>query len=512
MAHTDRVSAPADVVTGSDVIRWLTRLADHLDANRDVLDALDEAGGLDEQAGTCAAMAARAAVRATCHATPPDDVAAVLDTAAAAALAHAQGAGGIVIAHLLGCAATVVDTPTLHPVGFGQAIVDAARALPECLIGEASAGGAIPLSADAVVAEVDLSADRLDISTLAQQAWIATQSALIDADDRVVNALGALVVIACAALADSAENSSLAVVHHMLADLAVGIESAGPGPGRLRVDFTVETDGDGAAAVRARVEERGNAGLMTGRADPFGFGTWVVSARTDRPFDIVSPTAERIEVYTPTPLDLVEPDSDSAVLLLERRAGAKQRRPAVIALTSARGIVEELAHAGVHVCLGMNGWLGDLAAVVERLGESVVVIAASTPAGDALARRVRHDLAGTGVEVIQAPTADDLQVLHVASEVAGKVGAHLSSAELAGLQRARILQALEGLHTVDVDDHLPITSIVTDHDRQVRVLLGRHGRQRSQIVAELEAISPHLRVDLIQGDQPGPTVIGVMTR
>ncbi|MBD3690211.1 hypothetical protein H8R18_03195 [Nanchangia anserum] len=501
-----------DVVTGRDMTAWLNRLARHLAADREILDAIDHAGGLDEQAGTCAALAAAAAARAAADVREDSDASWVLDAAASAALAHAQGAGGIVLAHLLASMAAAVDAPTLRPIEVGQAVCTLARTLPDCVVGEGRAGGVLELAARAILDDVDLEATELECATLVQQAWIATQGSLIDADGHVVDALGAIVVLAFAALAHSESTDALGVVHHMLEDLAAGMPSGVRGRGRLRVDFTLDTDAEGARRLRETIAGTGSSGVMTGRADVFGFATWVVSARTDRPFDLIPPAAGRVEVYTPTPLDLVEPRDNSSVLLLERRPSGEMRRPAVIAVTGARGIVEELAHAGVHVCFSTGVWEGDLAAIVARLDQPVTVIAASTPQGDARARRVPDDAARDGGVVICAPTSNDLEVLHVSSEAATKVGAHLGVGDLAQLQRARIMQALEALQTIDLDETLSLDGIVTDHDRQVLVLVGKEGPGRAQVVADLDEISPSLRVDLMQGDQPGPTVIGVMTR
>lgn len=498
-------------VTGTHMAAWLSRFADHLARDRALLDLLDRAGGLDEQAGTCAALVAKEAARSLADMPEDCGVGEALASAAQAGLEAAQGAGGIVVAHVLTCAAEAVDQPVLRPIECGRALLEVADALPQCLVGTASGGDAIALESAAIRGEVDLAAPDLDPLTLAEQAWTAAQGALVEADGRVVDALGAIVVIAFAALAHSEDTDALGVVHDMLSDLASGLEPTRGRSGHLRVEFTIDTDTEGAQAIARTLDGAGIGGVLAGRADLFGFGTWVVAARTDRPFAIVPAAARRVQVYTPTPLDLVESERDSTILLFERRPTAAMVRPAVIALVQARGIVEELAHAGVHVCWSQHTWEGDLRPILRRLGQPVSVIAAANAPADALARRsITRD--GGDTEVILAPTANDLQVYHVASEAVGKVGAHLGGGELAGLQRARILQALEGFHTVELGADLQIEDVVTDHDRQVRVLIGQAGPARAQVVADLEAVSARLRVDLIQGDQPGPTIVGVASR
>ncbi|MDU0968615.1 MAG: hypothetical protein E7A62_03595 [Actinomycetaceae bacterium] len=500
---------PPGVVTGVHAAAWIGRMARQLADTHQALDALDHAGGLDEQAGTCAWMTARAAAAAVADLHEAGDAAWVLDVAASAALSHAQGAGGIVVAHVLASAASAVADPSLTPVAFAQVLRATAQALPACLVGAASTGGALALMADTILDEVDTSVPELVSTTLAEQAWVAAQSALIEADTEVVDALAAVVVVMLGAAADSDQTDAHSTVAQMLDDLAGGLTAPTPRPGRLRVDFTIEADAATAERMRQRIEARGRGGVMAGLPDPFGFATWVVSARTDTPFAIVTDQCRRVEVYTPTPLELVEPQLDTGVVAFER-PGAAMVSPAVIALTQARGIVDEVAMTGAHVCWGPDGWAGDLAAVVDRLAQPVVVIAPAGPKLDALARSVRAQFAGTGTEVLVAPTADDLQVAQVAQSATAKVGAHLAADELARLQRSRIMRALEAVHTVVLDPHVALADVVSEHDRQVRVLLGAEGPGRNQIVAQLEAISPWLRLDIVPGDQPGPTVIGVV--
>ncbi|MDU7517067.1 MAG: hypothetical protein E7K48_08545, partial [Varibaculum cambriense] len=191
-------------------------------------------------------------------------------------------------------------------------------------------------------------------------------------------------------------------------------------------------------------------------------------------------------------------------------------RPAVLAYTSAPGLVADIANLGATVVYSRWGIPLQILPVIAEMEQEVVQVLPCDQVSAAELTNLVRPAKDQGIDLMVAPTQDDLQVLEAARALTQVVSSAIAPAELIQLQRSRTFDSLARQRTFSVSPQMPfdmLSSSVNRDDVQARILSGRG--EDSELISRVQNAlfqgAPGIRIELISGGQSGATVVGVLS-
>lgn len=521
------------LVTGANIRTWVKISGEVLQAGQSALDAMDLHSELDSDTGANALYTwdKVALTVAGLPAGADKDARWVLEAVADASLAGARGMIGIVLAELASVAAGATNTPTLNPVQLLK-ILRSSRDCPDrCLLPAVERLDPPTLSGliEEVNAELETQPEQMSIEDILSRAWLASQVALVEGaeDNRGrPDARAAVLMLLIAAMLETyarenqqevgAVNTSL----QMIGDMVPQSHSAVHAPGQmnsLMLTWRGETDNSRFEELRRQLEENGVYGAMTGRADMLGIGPRILLVRSRHPRRVIELLPEKSGmVLIRPPLPVETEASTSNLVSLGSSHTIHPIRPAVLAYTSAPGLVADIANLGATVVYSRRGIPLQILPVIAEMEQEVVQVLPCDQVSAAELTNLVRPAKDQGIDLMVAPTQDDLQVLEAARALTQVVSSAIAPAELIQLQRSRTFDSLARQRTFSVTPEMPfdmLSSSVNRDDVQARILSG-HGEDSELISRVQNALfqgAPGIRIELISGGQSGATVVGVLS-
>ena len=521
------------LVTGANIRTWVKISGEVLQAGQSALDAMDLHSELDSDTGANALYTwdKVALTVAGLPAGADKDARWVLEAVADASLAGARGMIGIVLAELTSVAAGATSAPTLNPVQLLK-ILRSSRDCPDrCLLPAVERLDPPTLSGliEEVNAELETQPEQMSIEDILSRAWLASQVALVEGaeDNRGrPDARAAVLMLLIAAMLETyarenqqevgAVNTSL----QMVRDMVPQSHSAVHAPGQmnsLMLTWRGETDNSRFEELRRQLEENGVYGAMTGRADMLGIGPRILLVRSRHPRRVIELLPEKSGmVLIRPPLPVETEASTSNLVSLGSSHTIHPVRPAVLAYTSAPGLVADIANLGTTVVYSRRGIPLQILPVIAEMEQEVVQVLPCDQVSAAELTNLVRPAKDQGIDLMVAPTQDDLQVLEAARALTQVVSSAIAPAELIQLQRSRTFDSLARQRTFSVSPQMPfelLSSSVNRDDVQARILSG-HGEDSELISRVQNALfqgAPGIRIELISGGQSGATVVGVLS-
>lgn len=521
------------LVTGANIRTWVKISGEVLQAGQSALDAMDLHSELDSDTGANALYTwdKVALTVAGLPAGADKDARWVLEAVADASLAGARGMIGIVLAELTSVAAGATSAPTLNPVQLLK-ILRSSRDCPDrCLLPAVERLDPPTLSGliEEVNAELETQPEQMSIEDILSRAWLASQVALVEGaeDNRGrPDARAAVLMLLIAAMLETyarenqqevgAVNTSL----QMVRDMVPQSHSAVHAPGQmnsLMLTWRGETDNSRFEELRRQLEENGVYGAMTGRADMLGIGPRILLVRSRHPRRVIELLPEKSGmVLIRPPLPVETEASTSNLVSLGSSHTIHPIRPTVLAYTSAPGLVADIANLGATVVYSRRGIPLQILPVIAEMEQEVVQVLPCDQVSAAELTNLVRPAKDQGIDLMVAPTQDDLQVLEAARALTQVVSSAITPAELIQLQRSRTFDSLARQRTFRVSPQMPfelLSSSVNRDDVQARILSG-HGEDSELISRVQNALfqgAPGIRIELISGGQSGATVVGVLS-
>lgn len=521
------------LVTGANIRTWVKISGEVLQAGQSALDAMDLHSELDSDTGANALYTwdKVALTVAGLPAGADKDARWVLEAVADASLAGARGMIGIVLAELASVAAGATSAPTLNPVQLLK-ILRSSRDCPDrCLLPAVERLDPPTLSGliEEVNAELETQPEQMSIEDILSRAWLASQVALVEGaeDNRGrPDARAAVLMLLIAAMLETyarenqqevgAVNTSL----QMVRDMVPQSHSAVHAPGQmnsLMLTWRGETDNSRFEELRRQLEENGVYGAMTGRADMLGIGPRILLVRSRHPRRVIELLPEKSGmVLIRPPLPVETEASTSNLVSLGSSHTIHPIRPAVLAYTSAPGLVADIANLGATVVYSRWGIPLQILPVIAEMEQEVVQVLPCDQVSAAELTNLVRPAKDQGIDLMVAPTQDDLQVLEAARALTQVVSSAIAPAELIQLQRSRTFDSLARQRTFSVSPQMPfdmLSSSVNRDDVQARILSGRG--EDSELISRVQNAlfqgAPGIRIELISGGQSGATVVGVLS-
>lgn len=521
------------LVTGANIRTWVKISGEVLQAGQSALDAMDLHSELDSDTGANALYTwdKVALTVAGLPAGADKDARWVLEAVADASLAGARGMIGIVLAELASVAAGATSAPTLNPVQLLK-ILRSSRDCPErCLLSAVERLDPPTLSGliEEVNAELETQPEQMSIEDILSRAWLASQVALVEGaeDNRGrPDARAAVLMLLIAAMLETyarenqqevgAVNTSLQMVRDMVPQSHSAVH-APTQMNSLMLTWRGETDNLRFEELRRQLEENGVYGAMTGRADMLGIGPRILLVRSRHPRRVIELLPEKSGmVLIRPPLPVETEASTSNLVSLGSSHTIHPIRPAVLAYTSAPGLVADIANLGATVVYSRRGIPLQILPVIAEMEQEVVQVLPCDQVSAAELTNLVRPAKDQGIDLMVAPTQDDLQVLEAARALTQVVSSAIAPAELIQLQRSRTFDSLARQRTFSVSPQMPfelLSSSVNRDDVQARILSG-HGEDSELISRVQNALfqgAPGIRIELISGGQSGPTVVGVLS-
>lgn len=521
------------LVTGANIRTWVKISGEVLQAGQSALDAMDLHSELDSDTGANALYTwdKVALTVAGLPAGADKDARWVLEAVADASLAGARGMIGIVLAELASVAAGATSAPTLNPVQLLK-ILRSSRDCPDrCLLPAVERLDPPTLSGliEEVNAELETQPEQMSIEDILSRAWLASQVALVEGaeDNRGrPDARAAVLMLLIAAMLETyarenqqevgAVNTSLQMVRDMVPQSHSAVHMPGQ-MNSLMLTWRGETDNSRFEELRRQLEENGVYGAMTGRADMLGIGPRILLVRSRHPRRVIELLPEKSGmVLIRPPLPVETEASTSNLVSLGSSHTIHPIRPAVLAYTSAPGLVADIANLGATVVYSRRGIPLQILPVIAEMEQEVVQVLPCDQVSAAELTNLVRPAKDQGIDLMVAPTQDDLQVLEAARALTQVVSSAIAPAELIQLQRSRTFDSLARQRTFSVTPEMPfdmLSSSVNRDDVQARILSG-HGEDSELISRVQNALfqgAPGIRIELISGGQSGATVVGVLS-
>ena len=521
------------LVTGANIRTWVKISGEVLQAGQSALDAMDLHSELDSDTGANALYTwdKVALTVAGLPAGADKDARWVLEAVADASLAGARGMIGIVLAELASVAAGATNTPTLNPVQLLK-ILRSSRDCPDrCLLPAVERLDPPTLSGliEEVNAELETQPEQMSIEDILSRAWLASQVALVEGaeDNRGrPDARAAVLMLLIAAMLETyarenqqevgAVNTSLQMVRDMVPKSHAAVH-APTQMNSLMLTWRGETDNSRFEKLRRQLEKNGVYGAMTGRADMLGIGPRILLVRSRHPRRVIELLPEKSGmVLIRPPLPVETEASTSNLVSLGSSHTIHPIRPAVLAYTSAPGLVADIANLGATVVYSRRGIPLQILPVIAEMEQEVVQVLPCDQVSAAELTNLVRPAKDQGIDLMVAPTQDDLQVLEAARALTQVVSSAIAPAELIQLQRSRTFDSLARQRTFSVSPQMPfelLSSSVNRDDVQARILSG-HGEDSELISRVQNALfqgAPGIRIELISGGQSGATVVGVLS-
>ena len=521
------------LVTGANIRTWVKISGEVLQAGQSALDAMDLHSELDSDTGANALYTwdKVALTVAGLPAGADKDARWVLEAVADASLAGARGMIGIVLAELASVAAGVTSSPSLNPVQLLK-ILRSSRDCPDrCLLPAVERLDPPTLSGliEEVNAELETQPEQMSIEDILSRAWLASQVALVEGaeDNRGrPDARAAVLMLLIAAMLETyarenqqeigAVNTSL----QMVRDMVPKSHSAVHMPTQmnsLMLTWRGETDNSRFDKLRRQLEENGVYGAMTGRADMLGIGPRILLVRSRHPRRVIELLPEKSGMVLIRPPLPVETEASSSNLVsLGSSHTIHPIRPAVLAYTSAPGLVADIANLGATVVYSRRGIPLQILPVIAEMEQEVVQVLPCDQVSAAELTNLVRPAKDQGIDLMVAPTQDDLQVLEAARALTQVVSSAIVPADLIELQRSRTFDSLARQRTFSVSPQMPfelLSASVNRDDVQARILSGRG--EDSELISRVQNAlfqgAPGIRIELISGGQSGATVVGVLS-
>lgn len=521
------------LVTGANIRTWVKISGEVLQAGQSALDAMDLHSELDSDTGANALYTwdKVALTVAGLPAGADKDARWVLEAVADASLAGARGMIGIVLAELASVAAGATSAPTLNPVQLLK-ILRSSRDCPDrCLLPAVERLDPSTLSGliEEVNAELETQPEQMSIEDILSRAWLASQVALVEGaeDNRGrPDARAAVLMLLIAAMLETyarenqqeigAVNTSLQMVRDMVPQSHSAVH-APTQMNSLMLTWRGETDNSRFEKLRRQLEKNGVYGAMTGRADMLGIGPRILLVRSRHPRRVIELLPEKSGmVLIRPPLPVETEASTSNLVSLGSSHTIHPIRPAVLAYTSAPGLVADIANLGATVVYSRPGISPQVLPVIAEMEQEVVQVLPCDQVSAAELTNLVRPAKDQGIDLMVAPTQDDLQVLEAARALTQVVSSAIAPAELIQLQRSRTFDSLARQRTFSVSPQMPfelLSSSVNRDDVQARILSG-HGEDSELISRVQNALfqgAPGIRIELISGGQSGATVVGVLS-
>lgn len=521
------------LVTGANIRTWVKISGEVLQAGQSALDAMDLHSELDSDTGANALYTwdKVALTVAGLPAGADKDARWVLEAVADASLAGARGMIGIVLAELTSVAAGATSAPTLNPVQLLK-ILRSSRDCPDrCLLPAVERLDPPTLSGliEEVNAELETQPEQMSIEDILSRAWLASQVALVEGaeDNRGrPDARAAVLMLLIAAMLETyarenqqevgAVNTSLQMVRDMVPQSHSTVHAPGQ-MNSLMLTWRGETDNSRFEKLRRQLEKNGVYGAMTGRADMLGIGPRILLVRSRHPRRVIELLPEKSGmVLIRPPLPVETEASTSNLVSLGSSHTIHPIRPAVLAYTSAPGLVADIANLGATVVYSRRGIPLQILPVIAEMEQEVVQVLPCDQVSAAELTNLVRPAKDQGIDLMVAPTQDDLQVLEAARALTQVVSSAIAPAELIQLQRSRTFDSLARQRTFSVSPQMPfelLSSSVNRDDVQARILSG-HGEDSELISRVQNALfqgAPGIRIELISGGQSGATVVGVLS-
>lgn len=520
------------LVTGANIRTWVKISGEVLQAAQSALDAMDLHSELDSDTGANALYTwdKVALTVAGLPAGADKDARWVLEAVADASLAGARGMIGIVLAELTSVAAGTTSTPTLNPVQLLK-ILRSSRDCPDrCLLPAVERLDPPTLSGliEEVNAELETQPEQMSIEDILSRAWLASQVALVEGaeDNRGrPDARAAVLMLLIAAMLETyarenqqeigAVNTSLQMVRDMVPKSHSAVHTPTQ-MNSLMLTWRGETDNSRFDKLRRQLEENGVYGAMTGRADMLGIGPRILLVRSRHPRRVIELLPEKSGMVLIRPPLPVETEASSSNLVsLGSSHTIHPIRPAVLAYTSAPGLVADIANLGATVVYSRRGIPLQILPVIAEMEQEVVQVLPCDQVSAAELTNLVRPAKDQGIELMVAPTQDDLQVLEAARALTQVVSSAIVPADLIQLQRSRTFDSLARQRTFSVSPQMPfelLSASVNRDDVQARILSGRG--EDSELISRVQNAlfqgAPGIRIELISGGQSGATVVGVL--
>ncbi|WP_307737399.1 hypothetical protein [uncultured Varibaculum sp.] len=521
------------LVTGANIRTWVKISGEVLQAAQSALDAMDLHSELDSDTGANALYTwdKVALTVAGLPAGADKDARWVLEAVADASLAGARGMIGIVLAELASVAAGTTSTPTLNPVQLLK-ILRSSRDCPDrCLLPAVERLDPPTLSGliEEVNAELETQPEQMSIEDILSRAWLASQVALVEGaeDNRGrPDARAAVLMLLIAAMLETyarenqqeigAVNTSLQMVRDMVPKSHSAVHTPTQ-MNSLMLTWRGETDNSRFDKLRRQLEENGVYGAMTGRADMLGIGPRILLVRSRHPRRVIELLPEKSGMVLIRPPLPVETEASSSNLVsLGSSHTIHPIRPAVLAYTSAPGLVADIANLGATVVYSRRGIPLQILPVIAEMEQEVVQVLPCDQVSAAELTNLVRPAKDQGIDLMVAPTQDDLQVLEAARALTQVVSSAIVPADLIQLQRSRTFDSLARQRTFSVSPQMPfelLSASVNRDDVQARILSGRG--EDSELISRVQNAlfqgAPGIRIELISGGQSGATVVGVLS-
>lgn len=521
------------LVTGANIRTWVKISGEVLQAGQSALDAMDLHSELDSDTGANALYTwdKVALTVAGLPAGADKDARWVLEAVADASLAGARGMIGIVLAELTSVAAGTTSTPTLNPVQLLK-ILRSSRDCPDrCLLPAVERLDPPTLSGliEEVNAELETQPEQMSIEDILSRAWLASQVALVEGaeDNRGrPDARAAVLMLLIAAMLETyarenqqeigAVNTSLQMVRDMVPQSHSAVHTPTQ-MNSLMLTWRGETDNSRFDKLRRQLEENGVYGAMTGRADMLGIGPRILLVRSRHPRRVIELLPEKSGMVLIRPPLPVETEASSSNLVsLGSSHTIHPIRPAVLAYTSAPGLVADIANLGATVVYSRRGIPLQILPVIAEMEQEVVQVLPCDQVSAAELTNLVRPAKDQGIDLMVAPTQDDLQVLEAARALTQVVSSAIVPADLIELQRSRTFDSLARQRTFSVSPQMPfelLSASVNRDDVQARILSGRG--EDSELISRVQNAlfqgAPGIRIELISGGQSGATVVGVLS-
>lgn len=521
------------LVTGANIRTWVKIGGEVLQAGQPALDAMDLHSELDSDTGANALYTwdKVALTVAGLPAGADKDARWVLEAVADASLAGARGMIGIVLAELTSVAAGATSSPSLNPVQLLK-ILRSSRDCPErCLLPAVERLDPPTLSGliEEVNAELETQPEQMSIEDILSRAWLASQVALVEGaeDNRGrPDARAAVLMLLIAAMLETysrenqqeigAVNTSLQMVRDMVPKSHSAVHTPTQ-MNSLMLTWRGETDNSRFDKLRRQLEENGVYGAMTGRADMLGIGPRILLVRSRHPRRVIELLPEKSGMVLIRPPLPVETEASSSNLVsLGSSHTIHPIRPAVLAYTSAPGLVADIANLGATVVYSRRGIPLQILPVIAEMEQEVVQVLPCDQVSAAELTNLIRPAKDQGIDLMVAPTQDDLQVLEAARALTQVVSSAIVPADLIQLQRSRTFDSLARQRTFSVSPQMPfelLSASVNRDDVQARILSGRG--EDSELISRVQNAlfqgAPGIRIELISGGQSGATVVGVLS-
>ncbi|MDY2941181.1 MAG: hypothetical protein SOS98_02470 [Varibaculum sp.] len=506
------------------VREWMRSTLASLSSLSTVLDQLDERSGLDHYSGTNAVLVLENINDALGHLPRDADVVWCLDTVADSATDRTYSFVSLFIAQVFSDMHSELSSDVVRPVDLARMLEALRNSNIETQATYLRQPPMVMPLLEAAAAAAAEKVEKLDYADIATRVWIAAQQALVDAADANegrCDARAGVLLIIFAALADTynPDNNATRISGEMLTDLVSQYPPRARRIGeRYQVCFSYQASRAQVAQLRAEYESQRLQAAIMGREDMFGYANYTVVARTSAPLATIPEYAEYVLVRLDSLPELTPAQEPGGVVVrLDNfvRRSSGPIHPLVLAVTDAPGLVEEIAGFGAAVLLLRNRKMPDLLDLVRSFGAECVVLAPSSPVVAARAHDCARLAEQFGVSVVVAATSTNMQVRAVARECCQVVSSGMDASELAQLQRMRGLGAIEGLRVVTVDSAAQaaqlVEGVVTGSDASVQVLVSRDFDPAAAALLSQQIMThaPHIRLEMIQGQQPAGTEIAV---